>query len=57
MKRRGEMRTDKRWMKGRRWEVERSNQGNEGDRMVIEEDQNGAFWSSLVDLYTARSSL
>jgi hypothetical protein len=57
MKRRGEMRTDKRRMKGRRWEVERSNQGNEGDRMAIEEDQNGAFWSSLVDLYTARSSL
>jgi hypothetical protein len=57
MKRRGEMRTDKRRMKGRRWEVERSNQGNEGDRMAIEEDQNGAFWSLLVDLYTARSSL
>jgi hypothetical protein len=53
MKRRGEMR----WMKGRRGEVEISSQGNEGDRMAIEEDQNGAFWSSLVDLYTVRSSL
>jgi hypothetical protein len=32
-------------MKGRRGEVEMSNQGNEGDRMAIEEDQNGEFWS------------
>jgi hypothetical protein len=39
-------------MKGRRGEVEMSSQGNEGDRMVIEEDQNGDFWSLLVDLYT-----
>jgi hypothetical protein len=39
-------------MKGRRGEVEMSSQGNEGDRMAIEEDQNGVFWSSLVDLYT-----
>jgi hypothetical protein len=45
MKRRGEMRQEIRWMKGRRGEVEISNQGNEGDRMVIEEDQNGVFWS------------
>jgi hypothetical protein len=52
MKRRGEMRRDKRRMKGRRGEVERSSQGNEGDRMAIEEDQNGDFWSLLVDLYT-----
>jgi hypothetical protein len=39
-------------MKGRRGEVEMSSQGNEGDRMAIEEDQNGVFWSLLVDLYT-----
>jgi hypothetical protein len=52
MKKRGEMRRERRRMKGRRWEVERSNQGNEGDRMAIEEDQNGDFWSLLVDLYT-----
>jgi hypothetical protein len=57
MKRRGEMRQEMRRMKGRRGEVEISSQGNEGDRMAIEEDQNGAFWSSLVDLYTVRSSL
>jgi hypothetical protein len=25
--------------------------------MAIEEDQNGDFWSLLVDLYTVRSSL
>jgi hypothetical protein len=43
--------------KGRRGEVEMSSQGNEGDRMVIEEDQNGVFWSSLVNLYTQASSL
>jgi hypothetical protein len=48
MKRRGEMRR----MKGRRGEVEISSQGNEGDRMAIEEDQNGVFWSLLDDLYT-----
>jgi hypothetical protein len=39
-------------MKGRREEVERSSQGNEEDRMAIEEDQNEVFWSLLVDLYT-----
>jgi hypothetical protein len=32
-------------IKGRRGKVEMSSQGNEGDRMVIEEDQNGVFWS------------
>jgi hypothetical protein len=59
MKRRREMRREMRWMKGRREEVEMSNQGKEGDRMTmrgnwmaIEEDQNGDFWSLLVDLYT-----
>jgi hypothetical protein len=31
--------------------------GNDGDRIAIEEDQNGDFWSLLVDLYTVRSSL
>jgi hypothetical protein len=46
------MRREMRRMKGRRGEVEISSQGNEGDRMAIEEDQNGVFWSSLVDLYT-----
>jgi hypothetical protein len=39
-------------MKGRRGEVERSSQGNGGDSVAIEEDQNGDFWSLLVDLYT-----
>jgi hypothetical protein len=52
MKKRGEMRRERRRMKGKRWEVERSNQGNGGDRIAIEEDQNGDFWSLLVDLYT-----
>jgi hypothetical protein len=52
MNRRGEMRRDKRQMKGRRGEVEISSQGNEGDRMAIEEDQNEVFWSLLVNLYT-----
>jgi hypothetical protein len=52
MKRRGEMRREMRRIKGRRGEVEMSNQGNEGDRMAIEEDQNEDFWSLLVDLYT-----
>jgi hypothetical protein len=52
MKRRGEIRRDKRRMKGRRWEVERSSQGNGGDRMTIEEDQNEVLWSLLVDLCT-----
>jgi hypothetical protein len=44
MKRRGEMRVERKQMKGRRGEVEMSSQGNEGDRMAIEEDQNGVFW-------------
>jgi hypothetical protein len=57
MKRRGEMRREMRRMKGRRGEVEMSSQGNEGDRMAIEEDQNEGFWSLLVDLYTQGSSL
>jgi hypothetical protein len=57
MKRRGEMRRDKRWMKGRRGEVERSSQGKGGDRMAIEEDQNGDFWSLLDDLNTGGNSL
>jgi hypothetical protein len=52
MKRRGEMRVEMRRIKGRRGEVEISSQGNEGDRMVIEEDQNGVFWSLLDDLNT-----
>jgi hypothetical protein len=39
------MRVEMRWIKGRRGEVEMSSQGNEGDRMAIEEDQNGVFWS------------
>jgi hypothetical protein len=55
MKRRGEMRREMKRMNGRRGEVERSNQGNEGDRMVIEEDQNEDFWSLLVDLYTGET--
>jgi hypothetical protein len=40
-----EIRDESRRIKGRRREVEMSSQGNEGDRMVIEEDQNGVFWS------------
>jgi hypothetical protein len=55
MKRRGAMRVEMRRIKGRRGEVEISSQGNEGDRMVIEEDQNGVFWSLLVDLYTGEA--
>jgi hypothetical protein len=55
MKKKEEMRLEMRRMKGRRWEVERSSQGNEGDRMAIEEDQNGVFWSLLVDLYTGEA--
>jgi hypothetical protein len=35
MKRRGEMRDERRRMKGRRWEVETSNQGNEGYSVTI----------------------
>jgi hypothetical protein len=49
------MRREIRRMKGRRGEVEMSGQGNEGDRMAIEEDQNGVFWSLLVDLYTGET--
>jgi hypothetical protein len=45
MNRRGEMRREIRRIKGRRGEVKMSSQGNEGDRMAIEEDQNGEFWS------------
>jgi hypothetical protein len=45
MKRKGDMRREMKRIKGRRGEVEMSNQGNEGDRMAIEEDQNGVFWS------------
>jgi hypothetical protein len=52
MKRKEEMRVEIRRMKGRRGEVEMSSQGNEGDRIAIEEDQNEDFWSLLVDLYT-----
>jgi hypothetical protein len=36
MKRKDEMREEMRRMKGSKGEVEMSNQGNEGDRMVIE---------------------
>jgi hypothetical protein len=32
-----------------------SGQGNEGDRMAIEEDQDEDPWSLLVDLYTQRT--
>jgi hypothetical protein len=40
-------------IRGRRWDVEMSRNGKDGgDRMAIEEDQNGDFWSLLVDLYT-----
>jgi hypothetical protein len=46
------MRVEMKRIKGRKGEVEMSSQGNEGDRMAIEEDQNGVFWSLLVDLYT-----
>jgi hypothetical protein len=45
MKRRGEMRREMRRMKGRRGEVEMSNQGNEGDRMAIERRPE---WGVLV---------
>jgi hypothetical protein len=52
MKKKDEMRRERRRIKGRREEVEMSSQGNEGDRMAIEEDQNEVLWSLLVDLYT-----
>jgi hypothetical protein len=55
MKKKEEMRRERRRIKGRREEVEMSSQGNEGDRMAIEEDQNEVFWSLLVDLYTAET--
>jgi hypothetical protein len=45
MNRKGEMRVERRRMKGRSGEVERSNQGNEGDRMVIERRPE---WGVLV---------
>jgi hypothetical protein len=45
MNRNGEIRVERRRIKGRSGEVEMSSQGNEGDRMAIEEDQNGVFWS------------
>jgi hypothetical protein len=57
MKKKEEMRRERRRIKGRRGEVEMSSQGKEGDRMAIEEDQNEDFWSLLVDLYTRQSSL
>jgi hypothetical protein len=57
MKRKGEMREDRRRMKGRRGEDEISSQGKEGDRMAIEEDQDEDSWSLLVNLYTHQSSL
>jgi hypothetical protein len=52
MKKKDEMRRERRRIKGRREEVKMSSQGNEGDRMAIEEDQNEVLWSLLVDLYT-----
>jgi hypothetical protein len=45
MKRKDEMREEMRRMKGRKGEVEMSNQGNEGDRMVIERRPE---WGVLV---------
>jgi hypothetical protein len=57
MNKRGEIIDEMKRMKGRRGEVEISSQGNEGARITIEEDQNGVFWSLLVDLYTQESSL
>jgi hypothetical protein len=44
-----EMREEMRQIKGRRWEVEMSSQGNEGDRMAIERRPG---WRSLV--FTSR---
>jgi hypothetical protein len=52
MKKKEEMRRERRRIRGRRGEVEMSSQGKEGDRMAIEEDQNEVLWSLLVDLYT-----
>jgi hypothetical protein len=45
MNRKGEIRVERRRMKGRSGEVERSNQGNEGDRMAIERRPE---WGVLV---------
>jgi hypothetical protein len=45
MNKRGEMRDEMRRIKGRRGEVEMSNQGNEGDRMAI---QRRPGWRFLV---------
>jgi hypothetical protein len=45
MKRKDEMRDKIRRMKGRKGEVEMSNQGNEGDRMAIERRPE---WGVLV---------
>jgi hypothetical protein len=45
MKRKDEMRDEMRRMKGRKGEVEMSNQGNEGDRMAIERRPE---WGVLV---------
>jgi hypothetical protein len=45
MKRKDEMREEMRRMKGRKGEVEMSNQGNEGDRMAIERRPE---WGVLV---------
>jgi hypothetical protein len=41
-----------RQIRGMRCEVGISSQGNEGDRMAIEEDQDRDPWSLLVDLNT-----
>jgi hypothetical protein len=49
MKKKGEMRDESRQMKGRRGEVEMSNQGKEGDRMAIIRRPG---WSFLV--FTSR---
>jgi hypothetical protein len=43
MKRNGDIRREMKRIKGRRGEVEISSQGNEGDRIAIEEDQNEDF--------------
>jgi hypothetical protein len=45
MNRKGEIRVERRQMKGRSGEVERSSQGNEGDRMAIERRPE---WGVLV---------
>jgi hypothetical protein len=45
MNRKGEMREEIRQIERRRVEVEISSRRKKGDRMAIEEDQNGVFWS------------